>query len=218
MKKTIIAALTAVVCGLSAMAQEKNPSDTVALPQDVQMMRVAGELVKYGYDKSQALPLIQAVEIYQAVGEGNFDGEKTNSESATKDSSVSYDINQIIADAAELADGDPNLVALVENLKNKATRGATSNYAVHRDCVRANSSDEYRIQFRGGETAIVVVSGDGDTDLDLYVYDRNGNLVCSDTDYSDDCVAVWNPRYTQTYTIKIKNRGKIANVYRMAVN
>ena len=114
MKKTIIAALAAVVCGLSAMAQEKNPSDTVALPQDVQMMRVAGELVKYGYDKSQALPLIQAVEIYQAVGEGNFDGEKTNSESATKDSSVSYDINQIIADAAELADGDPNLVALVE--------------------------------------------------------------------------------------------------------
>ena len=77
MKKTIIAALAAVVCGLSAMAQEKNPSDTVALPQDVQMMRVAGELVKYGYDKSQALPLIQAVEIYQAVGEGNFDGEKT---------------------------------------------------------------------------------------------------------------------------------------------
>lgn len=218
MKKTIIAALAAVVLGFTAMAQEKNPSDTVALPQDVQMMRVAGELVKYGYAKSQALPLIQAVEIYQAVGEGNFNGEKANNESASKDSSVSYDISQIIADAAELAEGDTNLLALVENLKTKATRGATSNYEVHRDCVSANSTDEYRIQFRGGESAIVVVSGDGDTDLDLYVYDRNGNLVSSDTDFSDDCVAVWNPRYTQTYTIRIKNRGRVANVYRMAVN
>ncbi|MDE5979168.1 MAG: hypothetical protein K2G84_03930 [Muribaculaceae bacterium] len=64
----------------------------------------------------------------------------------------------------------------------------------------------------------LLLVGDGDTDLDLYVYDRNGNLVCSDTDFSDDCVAVWNPRYTQTYTIRIKNRGRVANVYRMAVN
>jgi hypothetical protein len=31
--------------------------------------------------------------------------------------------------------------------------------------------------FRGGELAVVSIVGDGTTDLDLYVFDNNGNLV-----------------------------------------
>ena len=39
-----------------------------------------------------------------------------------------------------------------------------------------NEADLYKIAFRGGEVARAAVSGDGDTRLDLYVYDENGNL------------------------------------------
>jgi hypothetical protein len=36
--------------------------------------------------------------------------------------------------------------------------------------------------------APIVVLVDGDTDLDLQVYDENGNVIVSDTDYTNQCV------------------------------
>ena len=38
------------------------------------------------------------------------------------------------------------------------------------------------------KVARIVVLGDGDTDLDLHVYDENGNVMVSDTDYTNQCV------------------------------
>ncbi|MCA9068784.1 MAG: hypothetical protein KDA84_07670 [Planctomycetaceae bacterium] len=87
-------------------------------------------------------------------------------------------------------------------------------YDVH--SVRAYSSDIYSVTFRGGERGTILVSGDGDTDLDLYVYDQNGRLLGSDTDYSDDCVVVIYPRWTQTVRIVVKNRGSVYNRYEIA--
>lgn len=226
MKKLLIAAAMLAISFTGISAQDAAPeqkAEKTPIPADASMLQVAGRLVKYGYDKGEALPLIQAVEIFQSVGGNQYSGTKESEGTAATDdtkeaSKVSYDINQLIADATELADGNANLLALIDGLKNSQSRGATSNYDVHTDIVKAHDTDIYKIRFRGGEEAIVVVSGDGDTDLDLYVYDANGNLVDSDTDYTDDCVAVWTPRWTGTFTIKIVNRGNVYNRYRLAVN
>ena len=59
--------------------------------------------------------------------------------------------------------------------------------------VEARSIDFYNITFEGGELAQVLVDGDGDTDLDLYVFDSEGNLVASDTDLTDVCLGSWLP-------------------------
>ena len=68
------------------------------------------------------------------------------------------------------------------------------------------------------ELAEVCVSGDGDTDLDLYVYDSNGNLIGSDADYSDDCVVRWVPAWTGEFTIKVVNRGAVYNNFAIWTN
>jgi hypothetical protein len=83
----------------------------------------------------------------------------------------------------------------------------------HVDRVMARSTDSYNVVFRAGETARVQVIGDGDTALDLYVYDQNGNLVASDTDYTDDCIVSWTPRWTGVFYIRIVNRGSVYNQY-----
>ena len=88
----------------------------------------------------------------------------------------------------------------------------------HSDIVRANETDVYNLYFRGGEEAIVIVSGDGDTDLDLYVYDENGNLIDSDTDRSDDCIVSWTPKWSGYFKIKIKNLGDVYNRYVLVTN
>lgn len=65
--------------------------------------------------------------------------------------------------------------------------------------------------FDAYEWAEVTAIGDGDTDLDLYVYDQRGNLVAIDDDLTDYCVASWIPEYRQRYQIVILNRGSVYN-------
>lgn len=201
-------------------------NEKVEIPATVEMLQVAGQLLKYGYENKEALPLIQAADIYKSVGIGALEGQTKTQETAEdlqgeagdKTSTVTYDIDKILADASEFADDNETYLALINELKQSGTRGATRNYGVHYDTVNASTTDTYTIRFRGGERACVVVSGDGDTDLDVYVYDENGNLVGSDTDYGDDCVVVWNPRWTGPFTIKVKNLGRVYNRYSLAVN
>lgn len=86
-----------------------------------------------------------------------------------------------------------------------ATSGTTS--------VGSNSSDKYTYNFVGGYLASVGISGDGDTDLDLYIYDQNGNEICSSTTYGDTEACSWNPRWTGPFRIVVKNRGNVYNKY-----
>ena len=99
-----------------------------------------------------------------------------------------------------------------------ATAGAVggSKYADER--VNANDEDYYYIEFRGGREAWVTVEGDGDTDLDLYVYDEDGDLVAYDDDFTDYCIAEWTPRRTQEFEIRIVNRGDVYNEYELETN
>lgn len=86
------------------------------------------------------------------------------------------------------------------------------------DIVQALDTASHEVLFAAGETAAVYVSGDGDTDLDLYVYDANGNLVCSDEDETDEMLCVWTPRRTQAYRVEITNLGDVYNAYAIETN
>lgn len=224
MKKFFVLAFVAFMACASMVAQDvPGTKEEVAVPQSATMLEVAGQLVKYGYAEKEALPLIQAAEIYQtlsgnALAEQPERGEAAATEGEEKgENNVSFDVAQLLTDATEYANGDETLLALINNIKNSATRGPVNSYNVTTERVAARSEDTYKIRFRGGEVACVIVSGDGDTDLDLFIYNSNGNLVTSDTDNTDDCVCTWTPSYTQTYTIKVKNYGRVYNQYRIAV-
>lgn len=92
------------------------------------------------------------------------------------------------------------------------------NLHLHTDVVRGYSTDVYHMTFVGREWEVLAVSGDGSTDIDLYVYDENNNLVAKDDDNSDDCLVRFIPRWTGNFTIKVVNRGRYANRYTLASN
>ena len=81
------------------------------------------------------------------------------------------------------------------------------------ETVKANTCDVYEITLKQGESFYIYVSGDGDTDLDLFVYDENGNLVGSDVEDDDACLCVVTPKWTGKFKIKIKNLGNVYNRY-----
>jgi hypothetical protein len=84
--------------------------------------------------------------------------------------------------------------------------------------VRPATTDVIKATIHVGHLAEVAVIGDGDTDLDLYVYDPAGRLVAKDDDPTDRCYVRFFPRTSGTYTIKVVNRSDtLSNAYAIAV-
>jgi len=82
--------------------------------------------------------------------------------------------------------------------------------------VEAFDTDFWRVQ--AGHSFRVVVAGDGDTDLDLYVYDAvTGQLLGSDDDDTDYCV-VRGYSSSGRLVIRITNRGSVWNRYILTVD
>jgi hypothetical protein len=85
------------------------------------------------------------------------------------------------------------------------------------DSVGARSTQFHSVTLAAGRPVTVLVIGDGDTDLDLYVVDPLGNEVGSDLGPTDNCVLTVNPKFNGTYTIKVKNLGSVFNRYALIV-
>jgi hypothetical protein len=98
------------------------------------------------------------------------------------------------------------------------SRGALGGPKRTVDIVLPLATDVYRITFRGEEVARTALSGDGDTRLDLYIYDENDNLVTSQVGPGDDCLASWVPRWTGVFTVRVVNRGLLSNRYVLVTN
>jgi hypothetical protein len=84
------------------------------------------------------------------------------------------------------------------------------------DSVMSGYSKTYSLTFRGGERAAVEASGDGD--IDIYVYDSDGDLVVKDSLSDAHPVAVWYPRYTDTYKVRIVNADAYEVDYHLDTN
>lgn len=62
------------------------------------------------------------------------------------------------------------------------------------------------------------VIGDGGTDVDIEVYDAQGNIVAKDDKFTDLALVRWIPTMTQEYTIKVRNLGDQENNCHMGHN
>ena len=210
-----------------AQQQQQGPAADASdntVPQQAQIITMASDLVRYGYAQKAALPLIQAVQLYKSVGVTDATTGETKTQTGTpytstlsKGAEVSFDEAKLLADATTFADGDRTLLALISDTK-KESRGAVGGPYRRVDRVLAGCTDSWTFTFRGGEYAMVILSGDGDTDLDLYVYDENGNLIDSDTDELDDCICTFTPKWTGRFTIRVKNLGRVYNNYVLVTN
>lgn len=227
MKQLFVFLIGVLMCN-SALAQEVPTKENVegAKSEALTNLRLAADLVKYGYKQQDALPLILALDIINNTETQPLEAETDGTQADTSDDTgkngfITMDVKKILADAKKFADGDKSiekLLAKVEKESNKGTRGAVGGPCKAYATVKAYSTYTWTCSFVAERLAEIFVSGDGDTDLDLYVYDSNGNLIASDTDYSDDCYVTWVPRWTGKYYVKIVNRGGVYNRYVILTN
>jgi len=231
MKKVLFltALSTLIICASCTKKAETSEEKEVlknGVSQPLNELRLAGELAKYGYANNSAIALIQAAEMINASQPRSLETKETKegekkADVGEKTSKVSLEVSTLIADAKALAGEDAKILAIIEGVEQEIaapTRGRTAGPGRASRKVWGESYITDYVTFDGGYLAEVGVIGDGDTDLDLYVYDENGNAIESDTDYSGDCYVSWVPRRTGTFIIKVLNRGKVYNNYILVTN
>ena len=224
MKKSILL-LVSLAFLFAAQAQEQKPVSKNKPSEDIENLQLAYQLAKYGYKTFSASTLIEAAKIMSNIKtqELKFESYKQDpvaKEQSAKKSKEGYDLASILAAAKKYADVDAKLLASISEVEkaNQATRGRVGGPGEKYSLIYGNSNDYYDISFIEGYLAEIVVRGDGDTDLDLYVFDSSAHLIAKDDDYTDRCYVSWVPLWTGRYTIKIVNRGPIMNNYHLLTN
>ena len=194
--------------------------------QAAEDLALAGEVAEYGRRADNPLALVVAAQIMKNTPAKEEDRAKaTEGKAAEESGQKSSELDtpdSLLAEAKAMAEEDRNslVVGLVDKeSKIVAQRGRVGGAIRHVDTVRVGMTDVYQgVRFRGGREAVVGVIGDGDCDLDLFVYDEGGNLIGSDTDLSDRCVVSWTPAWTGPFTIKVKNLGNVYAHYALVSN
>jgi GYF domain 2 len=89
--------------------------------------------------------------------------------------------------------------------------GAPSGPRVFTDTV-APGKQTYDITFKGGQLATLSIIGQGNTDVEIYVFDRQGRLLASSIiGFTDRRNVAWMPVQTETFRIELKNNGAFPN-------
>jgi hypothetical protein len=224
MKKALV---LAVLCGIGvslAAQSDDKPVSSQPLSPGLSAIQTANNLANYGYSNYSASALIGAAEIFVSTQTQDLGVSPTTegpqAAEGTKTARPEFTPARLIADARSYAAGDAAMLAWAARVEGSinTTRGAVGGAKQGNFAVNARSTDQFTISFTAGRLAEIAISGDGDTDLDLYVYDSGNNLIAYNEDYSDRCYVSWVPRWTGSYTVKVVNRGSVYNRYVIATN
>lgn len=203
----------------------------------VSVLNQAGQLVRYARENESPLAMLTAVQMIERVkyqeksdrlGAKKSDvstqsgKDEAKTDQKEQNTEVTFDTQKLLAEAKGWAKGNSQVAALIDAEAAKhpstGTLGATTGPIVHHDHVYARHYDDFAVTFYAGELARVAVIGNGSTDLDLYIYDANGNMITADTDYSDQCLVQFVPRWTGTFRIRVVNNGYVGNNYVLMTN
>lgn len=122
--------------------------------------------------------------------------------------------------AAEAAAGDDTgLLGLIADIRAERGKGVSTGpiYSILKIAPK-RSSLFGPLPFVGEDYAEVYLEGNGASDLNLYVVDSAGRLVCSDTDVSDIGYCGWYPDTDDAFSIRVENVGGAASTFSVMTN
>lgn len=234
MKKLMLfafALLAMVSCQKSAEqanVAEKDAQATLVNPS-VSNWELAQRLAAYGYDNESAGALVEAADILVSIpvvaAEIGKEDPKGEAPTEVKAEKAQISVEKLLADAADFTE-DAAIMARIEAIKSRqammaemeGTRGAVGGAQVLSDMVYSNGEQMFFCDFYAHQVAMVALVGDGDSDLDLFIYDQNMNLVTEDAGYDFDCLCTWTPAWTGRFYMKVVNRGNVYNRFTLATN
>ncbi len=202
------------------VAAKAKPS---ANAEAIRQFQLAHSLIEYGRKNKAPEALITAARILAANGTTEMKEKPkhvnpADAPKAAKNEKKAPDNSPkaLLEEAKKLSNNNPSVVALANSVE--LARGVEGGPQLRISALSPRGTDEYTFTFKGGEFALVTVLGDGDTRLDLYIYDASGNLVTSHVGPGDKRLVSWVPWRTGVYTIQIVNQGTRWNWYTLLTN
>lgn len=172
---------------------------------------LAGALYAQGLAQGDALAVLTAARLRRdaALPEVATDGSPL----------ALLDWPDMLAEARRLAADDPALLALIDDTEAERDKGVRIGpaYVIAR-IAPGLGPDRIDYSFAGGTTAEVYVEGAPGTNLDLYIRDEGGKLICTDTHPSNIAYCNWIPLHDATFTVTVENRGGTATEYVLITN
>lgn len=214
----------AVALNAGGQSDEINKGDKggAGAEENIGYLVVSSELARIAEDSRDAILMLAAARLEgMAVTEEETRNKTSEGEDENAEVEPKPEKADLYALAEEFAGTNEQMHAIIEESRSvsaAASRGRAGGPGETTNSVLAYHTDSYQIEFGGGRLAEVGLSGDGDTDLDLRVYDEHGNLVCQDLSWDDQEYCSWNPRWTGAFTVEIENLGGIYNVYSLWTN
>jgi len=232
MKKLLIVVLLCLLClplfAQVSTASAKPESEPFASPA-IESLQTAYTLAKYGYNVKSSSALICAADIIartqtQVLSSKGIAKDET-ADAVKKIDKPEYTAVNLLVDGKKFAKMNKKTKrtmlawarSIKKTLKNR-TRDTVSGPKYLYDKIGADGQITYTLAFEANKLAEILVCGDGDTNLDLYVYDQNNSLIVCDEGYTDDCYVRFVPKYTVNFNIVVKNRGQVYNKFELLVN
>lgn len=217
---------TCAMCAVFETKAAVPAAAKVASPttRPVDVVALAADLADYGYSTNSPLSLLTAAELLMQASPTALSGKQGTSMpavTAKSGTAVRFVPQAMIAAARAMAGDNATVTTLATQLQNRLATGAKGAVGGPRstvDRVLSNSTDIWEIAFRGGEVGSIRVDGDGDTDLDCYVYNSAGTLVAYDNDLTDYCILDWYQSSTGNVRLEIRNLGDVYNQYILSTN
>ncbi len=127
--------------------------------------------------------------------------------------------NQMLDAAIKYARGNQTVIGLVEDVRAHREKGVVDGAVYSNATIRPRGKRRYsNLSFQGGQYARVYSVGTNDTNLDMYIFNAKGHLICSQTDPSNISQCGWTPPDTGKFTIVMENKSDITSGYSLVTN
>lgn len=209
-----IAVVSAIALCLAVPAAAAKKSDpAVAGVVQIQMAYQVADFARRTNDASAmivAARMLGEVPTHTAALPGSVAG----GQSSGKQAKPAVTVATLLAEAEAMAHGDPVLLAEIARLRGPVTKGqpfCCMPEPVQEASVRipARSSYSWEGVAHAGQELIVAAKGDGDTDIDLMIYDAKGHLICQDNNIGYYPVCRFTPVWNGKFKVVVLNRGNI---------
>ena len=182
-------------------------------------LSTANKLAQIGIESKSPEILLAAARIIGLADVRKVDSKDSKTEfqsKAGKDVSPEAEAKNLIEQAITFAkktkqkDRVQAIMTLAEQLQKEMSevdRGRVGGPRYYQERTLRSPCDKhdtFYVRYRGGEQGVFVVNNlSNHGDIDLYVYNQNGQRVYKDFRHDDDASASWYVPYTQTYTIRV---------------
>lgn len=217
---TTFAALAALAVGAGSAFAETAPTNQAAdaeiddaLVSAIEGMAMAQQLAGIGVETGDPILLIAAARLASQVAAGESELQPRESSQAAAESPGMHSAEEMLAAARALSDGRDDLLGLIEDTAAEGSRGSVYGSGYYDGYIDGYQNVYYDESFFGGEQAVVTLQGHNPSDIDLWVYDEYGNLICSSTGYSSYESCTWTPAWTGNFTVRVENEGHARGTY-----